>query len=95
MRVYIKDGYVAEVIQELDPAFPDVPFEARFAPDFVSKCVQIPDDTEVHSGWIWNESERKFEAPAEPMEELEDTDSIPDAVAVAELLEVLNEQGRT
>ena len=61
--VYIKNNIVQETIREVDPAFPDIPLEARYTADFLAHCVAVPDDTRTHSGMIYNPEIGVFSEP--------------------------------
>lgn len=58
----------AEIIPEIDPVFPGVPIEERYAPDFVQKLLHVADDTAVEQNWLYNEEAGAF-APPEEREE--------------------------
>lgn len=83
--VYIKlsSNVVTEVIPEFNPAFPDVPIQQRYAPDFVASLVKAPDDVGLH--YIYNKETGTFTKPEpivieEPEVENEDvTEEITDS----------------
>lgn len=56
---------VAEIIPEIDPVFPGVPIEERYAPDFVQKLLRVPDSTEVQPNWVYDEETGAFSPPEE------------------------------
>lgn len=63
MYVYLNDSRAQELIPDIDPAFPDIPIEERYTPDFVEKCVHVPDDTAVPYGWMYDEETGTFHEP--------------------------------
>lgn len=54
---------VNEIIPDIDPVFPGVPIEDRYAPDFVAKLIHVPDGTEVEQNWTYDEDTQTFAPP--------------------------------
>lgn len=75
MYILIESNTVREIIPDIDPVFPGVPIEERYAPDFVSRLIHVPDDTPVDQNWLYDPETGKFSEPVaevpapEPMEE--------------------------
>lgn len=49
---------------DIDPVFPGVPIEERYAPDFVSRLVHVPDDAEVQQRWVYDRESGAFHPAA-------------------------------
>ena len=58
------DGVAQESIPALDPAFPGIPIEERYAPDLLANCVKS--DAPVQSGWLYDAKTKRFSEPPEP-----------------------------
>ena len=56
-------GTAQELIPDIDPVFPGVPIEERYAPDFVSRLIHVPDDTEVQQRWVYDRESGLFNQP--------------------------------
>lgn len=56
-------GAAQELIPDIDPVFPGVPIEERYAPDFVSRLIHVPDDTEVQQRWVYDRESGLFNQP--------------------------------
>lgn len=54
---------VAEIIPDINPIFPGVPIEQRYAPSFIAKLIHVPDDTQVEQNWEYNKETGEFTAP--------------------------------
>ena len=68
---------VAEIIPDINPIFPGVPIENRYAPDFIKKLIYISDDTEVEQNWIYDKEKNAFTNPTVlNKEELNETTKI-------------------
>lgn len=74
-HVLIENCVVKEIIPDINPIFPGVPIEERYAPDFVSQLIHVPDDTPVEQNWLYDPETGEFSEPAaevpppEPAEE--------------------------
>lgn len=66
--IYLVSNIVREIIPEYDPAFPDIPINERYAPDFLAQCIAVPEDTEVSTGMIYDPDTGEFSTPPEPPE---------------------------
>ena len=58
-----QDRTVKEIIPDIDPIFPGVPIEDRYAPDFLEKLRHFPDNTEVEQNWVLDEVAMIFSPP--------------------------------
>lgn len=67
---------VAEIIPDVDPVFPGVPIEDRYAPEFVERLLFVPDETEVRPNWVYDPEGGTFSPPPEP--EIPETPELPD-----------------
>ena len=56
-------GIAQELIPDRDPTFPEIPIEERYAPDFVSRLIHVPDDTEVQQRWVYDRNSGAFSPP--------------------------------
>lgn len=72
--VYIVDGKAYEIIPAINPAFPEIPIEERYSPDFLSNCVVVDEAVEVECNWLYDAETKTFSAPPEPIEELPPTE---------------------
>lgn len=59
--IVIHENKVTEIIPEIDSRFPGVSIEKRFAPDFLTACVKVEDDTAVSVGMVYKDD--KFAEP--------------------------------
>lgn len=57
-------GAVLEIIPDVDPVFPEIPIEERYAPGFVSRLVHAPDDAEVKQHWLYDRESGAFHPAA-------------------------------
>jgi len=75
MYILLESNTVKEIIPDIDPTFPDVPIEERYAPDFIEKLIHVSDDVEVHQNDVYDPKTGLFSEPAldEPPEEVEIT----------------------
>lgn len=64
MYLLVIDNKVVEVIPDIDPAFPNTPISARFAPDFVARLTHVPDDIAVKPNWIYDPDTGDYAAVA-------------------------------
>lgn len=64
--IYLTDNTVQEIIPETNPAFPGIPIEQRYSPEFLANCVVVDNNTEVQSGWIYDPETQTFSEPPEP-----------------------------
>lgn len=69
--VLLDNNQAKEIIPSENPAFPGVPIEKRYAPDFVSQLIPVEDDVEVKQGWVYDPESNTFSEPVQ--------DSEPDA----------------
>lgn len=77
MYILLKeDKTVKEIIPDINPVFPGVPVEERYAPDFVAGLIHVPDGTEVDQNWSYDEDTHVFAPPA-PQEISGDSDAEP------------------
>lgn len=75
MYILLKeDKAVKEIIPDIDPVFPGVPVEDRYAPDFVDGLIHVPDETDVEQNWTYDEYTNTFATPA-PQEISGDSDA--------------------
>lgn len=63
MYIRIFENIVQELIPDFVDGFPDVPVQERYAPDFLSTCIHVPDETPVKQGDKYDERTRTFHAP--------------------------------
>lgn len=50
-QVYINNNrIVCEIIPEFDPVFPGIPITERYSKEFLSRCLEIPDEVVVEQG---------------------------------------------
>ena len=61
--VYILNDIVHEIIDEIDPNFPNIPIEQRYSKEFLKNCVVLEDDKVPEIGHI--KKGNKFEKPVE------------------------------
>ena len=54
---------VAEIIPDINPIFPGVPIQQRYAPDFIAKLIHVSDDTQVEQNWEYNKETGEFTVP--------------------------------
>lgn len=48
MHVYIDNNRIVRgIFPDFDPAFPGIPIERRYTADFLSRCLEVPDDAAV------------------------------------------------
>ncbi|MEA4824911.1 MAG: hypothetical protein VB111_12495 [Clostridiaceae bacterium] len=83
--IFCRNERVAQIIPELDPVFPGVPIEKRYAADFLSACIIVDDATEVQPGWVYDADTNAFAPPPEPPAPEPD----PDAITPEEALNIL------
>lgn len=55
---------VAEIIPEVDERFPGVPINQRYSPEFLSACIQVPENVEVSIGMVYKDG--GFSEPGAP-----------------------------
>lgn len=59
--VYVDmERVVREIIPEYVPAFPDVAAARRYSPDFLKKCLPVPDEVAVEQGMEYLPQENRF-----------------------------------
>lgn len=58
---------VAEIIPDENPIFPGVPVNERYAPDFVSRLMHVPDNTPVDQNWLYDPGTGVFSEPIPEM----------------------------
>ena len=58
---------VAEIIPDENPIFPGVPVNERYAPDFVSRLMHVPDNTPVDQNWLYDPETGVFSEPIPEM----------------------------
>ena len=75
MYILLEDNKVKETIPDIDPTFPGVPIEERYAPDFVQGLLHVPDELGVQQNWKYDAQARTFAAPHQE-EEAEETEEI-------------------
>ena len=63
MYIKINGGIVAEIIPDIDPAFPDVPIGGRYPADFIAELLHIEDGTEVKIGMKYDAETSSFGYP--------------------------------
>lgn len=82
---------VAEIIPDENPAFPGVPVEKRYAPDFLAKLLRVPDGTGALQNWSYDPETGAFAPPPEPEvpDIPEPDDPEPPGPALAERVERL------
>lgn len=68
--IVLVNGRVSVAIPQMDPAFPEVPIEKRFAPEFLSKCVVVDENNVPPTGYIYDVETGTFLPPPEPEETL-------------------------
>ena len=61
-------GVVAYAFPEIDPTRPTIPVTSLYAPDFLSACVLIEDDTEALPGYTYDPDTGTFSSPPLPPE---------------------------
>lgn len=81
MYILLHDNTVSEIIPDIDPVFPGVPITDRYAPDFISWLMHVPDDTEVRQNDLYDAETGTFAPP--PVPEPEEPPE-PEATAEAE-----------
>ena len=64
--VYIVAGLVHEVIPAINPAFPGIPIEVRYSPEFLADCVAVDEAVEVECNWLYDAETGTFSAPPVP-----------------------------
>lgn len=69
MYIYLSNNTVTEIIPDKHPAFPGVPIERRYSPEFVRRLMHVPDDTEVRQNWVYDPETGSFAPPPEPEED--------------------------
>ena len=82
--IYLSDNIVSEIIPEENPIFPGVPVEQRYAPDFVSKLKQVPDETPVEQNWVYDPDSDTFSAPPKPVEPEPEPEPEPEGYTITE-----------
>lgn len=72
MYILLRDNTVSEIIPDINPVFPGIPIEDRYAPDFIAQLIHIQDNTEVYQNDIYDPETGMFSAPVplEPSEEI-------------------------
>ena len=74
MYAYIENETIINIIQDIDPVFPNTPVEKRFAPEFLSKCQHFPDDALIKTGMVlqadgsWDYPKNAFEPMPEELD---------------------------
>lgn len=64
MYIYLTDqNTAAEIIPEEHPAFPGVPVERRYSPDFAQRLLRVPDETAVDQNWTHDPETGVFSPP--------------------------------
>ncbi|MBD5145631.1 MAG: hypothetical protein HDT21_06980 [Ruminococcus sp.] len=63
MYVRLDGGVVAEVIPDIDPAFPDVPIGERYPADFIAELMHVTDGAAVEVGMEYNAETDSFGYP--------------------------------
>ena len=66
--IYVENGIACELIPGEDSNFPGILITERYAPDFLAKCVEVPEGTEVRSGMIYDVETGSFTEPPKPEE---------------------------
>lgn len=72
---------VYEIIPDIDPVFPGVPIEARYAPEFIKNLKYFPDSVEVEQNWVYDPETNTFSTPPEPPPEPEPEPSADDILS--------------
>lgn len=68
MYILLHDNTVSEIIPDINPIFPGVPIQDRYAPDFVAQLMHVPDDTEVRQNDVYDPETGTFAPPPPPPE---------------------------
>lgn len=85
MYVKLDGGIVAEIIPDIDLAFPDVPIVERYPADFIAGLMHIDDGAKVEISMEYDAETGSFRypeaatAPGADEETIEDTGSITQA----------------
>lgn len=76
LYAYVDNGIVKVIIQAEDPDFPGVPLSNRYEAKFLSKCVEIPENTTVETGYLYTDGVFSVPPATDPDDgaELEVTD---------------------
>lgn len=57
--------HVKNILPEFDSTFPNIPITERFSKDFLESCINVPDNIEVETGYIYNKETNTFSKPIE------------------------------
>lgn len=66
MYILLKNNIVSEFIPDIDPVFPGVPIEERYAAEFIAQMIHVDDGTEVGEGQIYDPETGMFTIQPQP-----------------------------
>jgi hypothetical protein len=94
---YFNNGVVEEIILENDPIFPGIAITERFSSEFLSRCIPLPDSTEVTRHWLYDLETGDFSPPIIPEEppEVEEDPPAPGQPTLTERIATLEEELET
>jgi hypothetical protein len=67
--IYLRGNITHEIINDINPTFPDVPIEQRYSVDFLSKCITVEDSVDVPIGYIYENGVFNPPVAEEPVEQ--------------------------